>query len=376
MCTWREILTLEEYIHLSHNNIEVSGTNIQEFSEIGHQLAPLRRFLDDVNLTEIVINRPGEVRTEGRNGWTTYQVPECNLKWCINLAKLIANDSSQSIKEATPALSAALPTGERVQIMLAPAVTPGTVSFTIRKPSLVVISFEEFVKQGYFDNTIIQQSVLLTKEERSELEAGLPELDKELLHLLRNRNFLEFFKLGISEKKSTLLSGSTGAGKSTFANALMEFLPTEERILTAENAPEARLPADQNAVHLFYSKDGQGKSKLTPKQIFESTLWMRPDRVLPAELRGDEAYFFIQNVLNSGHPGTITTLHANSAKLAFLRLSLMIKTSPEGAGLLRSDILEMLYMLIDVVAQITKRGGKREISEIYYDPAFARKQMG
>lgn len=346
------------------------------WSTVGNQLKPLQRFLDDPDLTEIVINRPGEVRTEGRNGWTVYEIPEVTLTWCINLASVIANDTEQSISEQTPILSARLPTGERVQAVRAPAVKQGTVSFTIRKPGQLVMTFDEFVEQGYFERTRLEQSSLLSKENRKEIEAELPELDRELLDLLRNKKFKEFFKLSIEERKNILLSGSTGSGKTTFANALLAFIPKDERIITAEDVPEIRLPEDMNVVNMFYSKGGQGLAKVTPKDIFESNLRQRPDRVLPAELRGDEAYFFIQNVLNSGHPGTLSTIHSNSSKLAFTRLSLMIKTSQEGAGLLRTDILEMLYMLIDVVIQITRRAGKRQISEIYYDPAFARKQMG
>ena len=127
----------------------------------------------------------------------------------------------------------------------------------------------------------------------------------------------------------------------------------------------------------MYAKDNKGVAKVTPKQIFEGNLRQRPDRVLPAELRGDEAFFFIQNVINSGHPGTITTGHANRAKLMFMRLSLMIKASPEGAGISREDILDMLYALIDVVVQMTRTpSGQRIVSEIYFDPAFAAKQLG
>jgi type IV secretion system protein VirB11 len=104
---------------------------------------------------------------------------------------------------------------------------------------------------------------------------------------------------------------------------------------------------------------------------------MRPDRVLLAELRGDEAFYFIQNVLNSGHPGTITTVHASRAKLAFRRLALMIKASEEGAGLELSDIVENLYTLVDIVVQMERLSdGRRVAVEVYYDPAFAAHHMG
>ncbi|MDR9030560.1 Type IV secretion system protein VirB11 [Burkholderia multivorans] len=133
---------------------------------------------------------------------------------------------------------------------------------------------------------------------------------------------------------------------------------------------------------MVYSRDNRGLAKLTPKQMFESALRMRPDRILPAELRGEEAYFFFQNVVNSGHPGPLTTVHANTSKLAFRRLANMIQSSEEGRGLEQSVILEMLYSLVDIViqtdrVQVDESGENRKVvTEIYFDPAFARKQMG
>ncbi|MDG5826889.1 ATPase, T2SS/T4P/T4SS family (plasmid) [Xylella fastidiosa subsp. pauca] len=142
-----------------------------------------------------------------------------------------------------------------------------------------------------------------------------------------------------------------------------------------------RLP-HQNQVNMVYSRDNRSLAKLSPKQMFESALRMRPDRILPAELRGEEAYFFFQNVVNSGHPGALTTIHANTAKLAFRRLANMIQSSQEGRGLEQGVILEMLYALVDIVIQTDKvqindaDENRKVVTEIYFDPAYARKQMG
>lgn len=351
-----------------------------DLDSLTHQLSPLRQFLDDASNTEIVVNRPGEVRVENRQGWVMHAVAEVTQKWCSDLAKLIANKTDQGISSTTPLLGAALPTGERIQIAIPPAVPQNTTSITIRKPGALVKPLSAFVEDGSFGSTRIVQSAQLGAEERKQLEEDLADEEKALLELLRKKQFEQFFRLAVEEKRNIVISGSTGAGKTTLANAIIEFLPEDERIITVEDAPEIRLPEGQNVVSMFYSKGGQGKAKLKPKDVFECNLRQRPDRVLPTELRGDEAFFFVQNVLNSGHPGTITTVHSNSAKLCFLRLSMMIKTSPEGAGLDRTDILEMLYQLIDVVVQIRAKTvdgkKKRLITEIYYDPAFARKQMG
>lgn len=345
-------------------------------STIDLHLAPLRPFLDDATLTEIVINRPGEVLTESRDGWKTHAVPEITQEWCIALAKLLANTNDQYVDAESPLLGARLPSGERVQVVLPPVVPHGTTSITIRKPSLFTMTLEEIVASGAFENVQRVQSLRLDPDERRKLEQDLPPVDSELLQLFHAGEWFKFFAKGVLVRKNIISSGATGSGKTTLSNALVQCIPLGERIVTVEDQRETILP-HHNKNHLVYVKDGKGLSKATPKQIFEAILRMRPDRVLPAELRGDEAFFFIQNVINSGHPGTITTAHSNSSKLMFQRLSLMIKASPEGASLAREDVLEMLYSLIDIVVQMEKTpDGKRVVKEVYYDPAFARKQMG
>ena len=109
-----------------------------------------------------------------------------------------------------------------------------------------------------------------------------------------------------------------------------------------------------NHVRLFYSKDGQGVARVTPKQLLESCLRMRPDRILLAELRGEEAFDYLRNV-NSGHPGSITSIHATSAELAFEQLVLLVKQSAAGRELSREDIKQLLYLLVDIVIQFDRQ---------------------
>lgn len=339
-------------------------------------LAPLQQFLDDSSITEIVINRPREVLTEGRAGWQTHQVAAIDFDWCMDIAKLVANLASAKISEELPLLSAQLPGGERLQVVIPPTVPAGTVSMTIRRPSTNVMSLDAIFASGAFENTRPVQSVRLDAAERAEIEDGLPEADKQLLEIFRKKDWRTFLARAILRRKNLIVSGRTGSGKTTLGNALASLISTTERLITVEDVREMRLP-HQNIVSMVYTKDALGVAKTTPKQIFEANLRMRPDRVLPAELRGDESFFFVQNVLNCGHPGTITTIHANSAKLVFKRLAMMIKTSDEGAGLSLTDILEMLYALLDVTIQMEPtETGQRVVTEIYYDPAFAQKMIG
>jgi type IV secretion system protein VirB11 len=151
------------------------------------------------------------------------------------------------------------------------------------------------------------------------------------------------------------------------AKGLIQLIPEDERLLTIEDTRELVVP-HRNVVHMTYSKDGQGTAKVTAKALLESALRMRPDRILLQELRDGTAFFYLRNV-NSGHPGSITTIHAASAELAFDQLTLLVKESEGGADLGRDDIRSLLKILVDVVVQMKKVQGKFRVTEIYYDPA-------
>lgn len=347
-----------------------------EPSTLDLRLATIQALLDDPEVTEITINRPGTVRVERGSSWETLEMPAIDHAWCDDLAKLLANFSDQHITSAKPLLGAELPGGQRVQIVAPPAVAAGTVSVTIRRPPQQVLTVGQLIDGGAFTDTRCEQSVLLCGDERTRLEAALSDDDQTLLDLFRKRDWAAFLQQAVLCRKNIVSSGATSSGKTTLGNALAALIPHDERVITVEDVAEMRLP-HPNQVNLFYPKGGNGVSQLVPRDLLEAVLRMRPDRVLLAELRGDETFFFIQNVLNSGHPGTITTVHATRAKLVFKRLALMIKGSAEGGGIDMPDILDTLYALVDVVAQMKRTpSGRRVVSEVYFDPAFAAHKLG
>jgi type IV secretion system protein VirB11 len=325
-------------------------------------LRALQPLLRNPEVTELCINQPGEAFVETQSGWRREVLPFASFEWCQRFAKLVANSTRQRIDEASPLLSASLPGGERVQIALPPATTTGCVAITIRRPSDRVWSIDELAESGIF--RMARRHV-----------GALDDTESKLLQLLEARDYQAFMRCAVLGRKNILVSGPTGSGKTTWTKALIREIPSDERLITIEDARELVLDRHPNHVRLFYSKDDQGQARVTPKQLLESCLRMKPDRILLAELRAEEAFDYLRNV-NSGHPGSITSIHAASAELAFEQLVLLVKQSHGGQELARRDIKNLLYLLVDVVIQFGVERHERFIKEIWYDPARKRRGLG
>lgn len=328
---------------------------VHELSALDLTLRALRPILTDQAVTELCINRPGEAFVETAQGWRCVPLDFADFQWCLGLAKLVASSTRQRIDADCPLLSASLPNGERIQIVLPPATTPGTVAITIRRPADQVWTIDELSSRGIFRAT-------------RRASAALDQTETELVRLLEVQDYPAFMRLAVYSRRNILVSGPTGSGKTTWTKALIREIPGDERLITIEDAKELVLDQHPNHVRLFYSKDDQGLARVTPKQLLESCLRMKPDRILLAELRGEEAFDYLRNV-NSGHPGSITSIHAASAELAFEQLVLLVKQSRAGQELARADIKNLLYLLIDVVVQFGVEHRQRCIREIWYDPA-------
>jgi type IV secretion system protein VirB11 len=334
-------------------------SSASETSALSLTLRALRPLLANPEVMELCINRPHEAFLETRHGWCREQLAFADFEWCSRLAKLVANSTQQRIDATSPLLSASLPTGERIQIVMPPATTAECVAITIRRPAEQVWSIEELASRGIFRRA-------------RQTGQALDEIEQQLLALLASCQFEAFMRLAVRSRKNIVVSGPTGSGKTTWTKALIREIPSDERLVTIEDAKELVLDRHPNHVRLFYSKDDQGVARVTPKQLLESCLRMKPDRILLAELRAEEAFDYLRNV-NSGHPGSITSVHATSAELAFEQLVLLVKQNQGGRELARGDIKSLLYLLIDVVIQFGVERHERFIKEIWYDPERKRR---
>ena len=340
---------------------------ISRAASVNHLLAPIKQVLDQPGVTEVCVNRPGELFFEADSRWSRQVAPELDLAWLRSLGVAIAAYSSNDISDNRPILSAVLPEGERVQFVFPPACEDETVSLTIRKPSHAIRSMEQYEREGFFSH--IQP-----------ISGDLTAQEAELLQLKEAGDYLGFLRRAVALEKVIVIAGETGSGKTTFMKGLMQLIPPEQRIITIEDVPELFLPHHPNHVHLFYkSEAAQEKGAVvTPAALLRSCLRMKPNRILLAELRGAETFDFI-NVCASGHGGSITSCHAGSAELTFERLALMVMQNEQGRELPYDVIRKLLYLVVDVVLHVHNDVSGlhgRHITELWYDPTRKREKGG
>ncbi len=174
------------------------------------------------------------------------------------------------------------------------------------------------------------------------------------------RDPVKFLSEAVRAKKTILISGGTSSGKTTFLNALLKVIPEHERIILVEDTAEIHSP-HQNALRLIAVKGDMGEAKVTINDLMQASLRLRPDRLIVGEIRGEEANTFLR-AINTGHPGSFTTLHANTPQGALEQIALMVMQS--GTQLSRDETIGYASSLIDVVVQLTRQGGERVISDI------------
>lgn len=278
-------------------------------------LDPIKPYLQDESVTEIMVNGHDEIYIEraGRLEETNarFESPDALLSAVHNVAQYVGRE----IDENRPVLDARLPNGSRVHAVIPPSARRGTY-LTIRKFSKDRLTLEDLLNFG-----------------------SISESAKE------------FLEICVRLRKNIIVSGGTGTGKTSLLNALSKAVPEEERVVVIEDSSELKL-TQKHCLYLEAQQgDSQGRGKLTIRQLFVASLRMRPDRILVGEVRGGEALDMIQSML-SGHSGSLTTVHANTARDALIRLETLS---------LMSDVSIPVYVAraqvaaaIDLIVQIAR----------------------
>ena len=313
-------------------------------------LLPFKNIFAEDGVNEVMINKPGEAWVEKAGDQRLVKIPEIDIDHLLGLGRLVAQSTAQGISEETPLLSATLPNGYRIQIVFPPAVEPNLAAFAIRKGTSMHLSLDKYAEMGAFDNTSTKEI-----EDKN---------NPILCDYLKSGNIKEFIRYAVNCKKNIIISGGTSTGKTTFTNAALGEIPASERLITVEDAREVMLHQHPNKVHLLASKGGQGRAKVTTQDLIEACLRLRPDRIIVGELRGSEAFSFLR-AINTGHPGSISTLHADAPAMALEQLKLMVMQA--GLGMPPEEVRKYILAVVDIVVQLKRgEGGKRYVSEVYF----------
>ena len=320
------------------------------YAALDKYLTPLQSVFAEEGVNEISINSPKTIWIEKQGDISERIFEEMDYSHLKSLSRLVAQATEQLISEERPLLSATLPNGYRIQIVFPPACEAGKVVMSIRKPSTINLSLDDYERMGAFENTI-------TKKTENYV-------DVELQTLIKERKIREFLDKAIINKKNIVISGGTSTGKTTFTNAALRVIPTHERLITVEDAREIVLNDHPNRVHLLASKGGQGRANVTTQDLIECCLRLRPDRIIVGELRGAEAFSFLR-AINTGHPGSISTLHADTPMMALEQLKLMVMQA--GLGIPPGQIMSYIVNVVDAVIQLKRaEKGRRYVSEVLF----------
>ena len=313
-------------------------------------LKPIQKLLDDQDINEIIINEPGTVWVEKKSAFSKHLYPELTFQKLLSTATLIAEFTHQEISQERPLLSATLPEGYRVQVVIPPACGPNKFVMSIRRQTLSLMSFEDYKKTGVFNHV-------------NENHIDDSEVKKELKELYKAGNYDDFTEAFIRNKITFMVSGGTNTGKTYFLNQCIGLMNKDERLVTIEDALEL-ITRQENVSRLFYSRGNQGISAAGPQELLASAFRLRPDRIIFGELRGVEALDFLQGA-NSGHEGSGTSVHADSPSLAYNKVALMIMQS--GLRLGYEEVLKYIKSVVPIVVQKSRRAtGERYVSGIYY----------
>ena len=313
--------------------------------------APYLSMMTNAGTTELVINDPTNVYLEIKGCWTRVEptIEQETLFKDLALQTFIRAVNSHNegaLSDTSPLFSGTLSTGERIQIAIPPAVESPTLA--IRRHDKPNITLEDYLADGFFS--------------RVSEHVHRPWLKKEPL-ALTEENIARHLIDAVINKQNIIISGGTGSGKTTFMNALCRHIPHTDRIITIEDAREINLE-QPNKVHLLKQRI-VGKDEIetyTFDDLLRNCMRLKPDRIFAAELRGEEAFTFL-NSANTGHPGTITTVHANNCIGVFNRLIFMMSSATR----LSTEALEQnIRDTVDIIVQIHRSQDKRYMTGILH----------
>jgi type IV secretion system protein VirB11 len=309
-------------------------------------LEPFHEALSRPDVTDIYVNRPGELWIETLGGSIRKQECAALSELTLDrLARQLAALTHQGVSREHPLLSAILPDGSRIQV-IAPPATRDALALAIRRQTAPSLTLADYAAGNQFEGT-------RTAPEQ-------PRHDAEIAALIERHRFADALALAVRTRKNILVSGGTSTGKTTFLNALLREVPADERLILIEDTPEL-VCERPNCVKLVSVRSALGEAQVSMNDLVSASLRMRPDRIILGELRGPEALAFLRAV-NTGHPGSMTSIHADSPEGAIEQLALLALDG--GTRLTRSDVHDYVRQSIGVIVHLGRGGGRRQVEAV------------
>jgi pilus assembly protein CpaF len=318
-----EEIATEERIELNESEGNILATELAD-DMIG--LGPLEPFLDDDEITDILVNGPYNIYIERRGKLEKTTGRFRDVQHVVNVAQRIASAVGRRIDESSPMVDARLADGSRVHLALAPIVLNGG-----------TMSIRKFRKQGLTIDAMVRQGNL-------------------------SEPMARFLEIATHVRANILISGGTGSGKTTLLNAISRAIDTNQRIVSIEDAVELRLQQPHVVQMETRAANIEGVGEIPQRELVRNALRMRPDRIIVGEVRGAEAFDMLQ-AMNTGHEGSMSTIHANTPRDALYRLENMVLMAAVNLPLraIRAQIASAINLIVQVERM---RDGIRRIERI------------
>ena len=287
---------------------------------------PIQTLVDSDIYTEIMVNGPYQVYVESRGKLTLTDIQFRDDAHLMQVIDRIVTKVGRHVDEASPMVDARLPDGSRVNVIIPPVSLVGPV-LTIRKFSKIPITSQNLINWGS-----------------------------------SSKQILEFLEAAVQGKLNIIVSGGTGSGKTTLLNILSSYIPETERIVTIEDSAEVQLKQEHVITLESRPANMEGKGRISIRDLVVNALRMRPDRIIVGEVRSDETLDMLQ-AMNTGHDGSLTTIHANSPRDSISRIETMVMMS--GSELPSKAIRDQVASAINLIVQQARlRDGTRKIVSV------------
>lgn len=299
---------------------------LDEIFDEAFGLGPLERLMQDDEISDILVNHPHEVFVERHGRIEPTGVIFADEAHLIRIIQRIVSRVGRRIDEVSPLVDARLPDGSRINAVIPPLALDGP-TLSIRRFGRNPMQVDDLIESGSIHSDVV-----------------------------------EFLAAAIDARVSFLISGGTGAGKTTLLNSLTKFIPGDERVITVEDSAELQLQHRHVVRMETRPPNNEGAGEITPRSLVRNSLRMRPDRIIIGEVRGGEALDMLQ-AMNTGHEGSLTTIHANDSRDALARLELMVAMS--GFELPIPVVRQYIASGISLVVHLSRlKGGVRRVMQI------------